>query len=1001
MFGKILGGILVFLLLAMMLIPSIFHDKISDKIRQITREYLSSELQFENTEVSFFRHFPSLTLTMEEVEINGSGPFTRERFLRAEELGFAINIWKLLVSDQVDIDGIYLENSEVDFKVDRFGRVNYEIYKAPEKDSTDLDSESDTDLNVDRLRILNANLSYTDQMRGIDIRTRGFEYTGRGTYKDENLNLGSHLQIDSVDVTFENIEYLKGKKLRANLYTVYNSNALSIFFEKNDLAINDLQVAFEGKVDFDPDGYSYDVMATTENSRLGDIISALPPAYVTWQESVSLGGRVDARVRFSGLNNTRTGNVQEPGIELEAHLREGRVKHRDVQVPVEQIFLDIEGSMDGNGFEVALDTTSFEIAEEFSRANFFARGRKDSFNIRTRIHSQLDLHKLQQSLQLPGLTFGGKFNADVSSEGTYQPAASRFPITDAAVVIQDGFLKTSFPEPVEDIHLDATLQNTEGTLSSTSLIFGALTFSFVDNPFNLKASLKDFENLDCDIEAKGSIDLGSLNQLIAIPGLDTDGFVRLDAGIKGKMVTPPDGGPKEMKMERNSGTLFLENITVNSEYLPKPLLIESGDFTFNLARLDFKDFMVRYANNYSELNGYFTNFLAYLLLPEGILQGEFSYKSELVDLGELIPREEALPDLPTDSIATIHVDSLQTHQAVAGVIQVSPNIDFRLSLDVDTLRYFKLDITKLSGDLTITDGGIILNDGQLNMVGGAALMEGYYRPVAQDKALFSYQVKAQNLDIQRAYTEMELFHDLVPAAEKASGIISLDYQISGSLDGQMLPELPSLEGGGTMQVHDVQFRDYKLFGTVSKQTKFNSLKDPKMKEIKINSTIDNNLLEMERFKFKVRPFRLRMEGQTSLDGDLNLQMRVGLPPFGIIGIPIKITGNSEDMQIKMGKRRKELEELDYEDDELSEEQRLRFSMLRDSISENMSIEEIEALELRMDSVDLRAILQKPDSLRQDLLKDSLQLQQRLDSLRVPASMDSVPVQRITRDSIQN
>ena len=68
-------------LLAMLLFPSIFHDKISDKIRQITGEYLSSELQFENTEVSFFRHFPSLTLTMEGVEINGSGPFSRERFL--------------------------------------------------------------------------------------------------------------------------------------------------------------------------------------------------------------------------------------------------------------------------------------------------------------------------------------------------------------------------------------------------------------------------------------------------------------------------------------------------------------------------------------------------------------------------------------------------------------------------------------------------------------------------------------------------------------------------------------------------------------------------------------------------------------------------------------------------------------------------------------------------------------------------------------------------------
>jgi AsmA protein len=204
-----------------------------------------------------------------------------------------------------------------------------------------------------------------------------------------------------------------------------------------------------------------------------------------------------------------------------------------------------------------------------------------------------------------------------------------------------------------------------------------------------------------------------------------------------------------------------------------------------------------------------------------------------------------------------------------------------------------------------------------------------------------------------------------------------------------------------MLVHDVQFSDYKLFGTVSEQTKFNALKDPKMKEIKINSTIDNNLLKMERFKFKVRPFRLRMEGETSLDGNLNLQMRVGLPPFGIIGIPVKITGNSEDMQVKMGKRRKELEELEYEDDDLSEEQRLRFNLLRDSISEEMSIEEIQALEQRMDSLDLKTILQKPDSLRQDILQDSLRLKQRLDSLRVPKPGDSIPSPKITPDSLRN
>ena len=225
LFGKILGGVLAFLLLAMLVIPTIFHDTIEDKIREVTGTYLSSELQFEDSDISFFRHFPSLTLSLEKVQLNGSGPFSREPFLRAEELACSINIWKLLLSKQVDIDGILLKDSEVDFKVDRLGRVNYNVYTAREKDSTEAVSESDTDLNVDRFRIENANLSYEDQLRGIDIRTLGFQYTGRGTYQEETLDLGSHLQIDNVDVTFEDIDYLEGKRLRANLYTVYNSVA--------------------------------------------------------------------------------------------------------------------------------------------------------------------------------------------------------------------------------------------------------------------------------------------------------------------------------------------------------------------------------------------------------------------------------------------------------------------------------------------------------------------------------------------------------------------------------------------------------------------------------------------------------------------------------------------------------------------------------------------------------------------------------------------------------
>ena len=86
----------------------------------------------------------------------------------------------------------------------------------------------------------------------------------------------------------------------------------------------------------------------------------------------------------------------------------------------------------------------------------------------------------------------------------------------------------------------------------------------------------------------------------------------------------------------------------------------------------------------------------------------------------------------------------------------------------------------------------------------------------------------------------------------------------------------------------------------------------KAASVLLKSHIKNNLITVERFKFRVSGFRLRIEGQSSFDGRLNFKMRLGLPPLGIIGIPIKVTGTQENPKIGLGKRSKDLEETEYD-----------------------------------------------------------------------------------------
>ena len=89
-----------------------------------------------------------------------------------------------------------------------------------------------------------------------------------------------------------------------------------------------------------------------------------------------------------------------------------------------------------------------------------------------------------------------------------------------------------------------------------------------------------------------------------------------------------------------------------------------------------------------------------------------------------------------------------------------------------------------------------------------------------------------------------------------------------------------------------------------------------LSKVDIKSTIKNNTVTLERFKFKVKGIRVKISGTTTFDSKLNLKIRLGMGPFGIIGIPMKITGTMDNLKIKYGRGKEsdDLKESDYTDE---------------------------------------------------------------------------------------
>jgi AsmA protein len=171
-------------------------------------------------------------------------------------------------------------------------------------------------------------------------------------------------------------------------------------------------------------------------------------------------------------------------------------------------------------------------------------------------------------------------------------------------------------------------------------------------------------------------------------------------------------------------------------------------------------------------------------------------------------------------------------------------------------------------------------------------------------------VKADSFNISRAYQEIPLFQELASSASKAKGTVSMQYAIGGRLDASMLPDYPTLRGGGWVRLEDVSVKGMKLFNEVGRITGRDSVTNPRLKGVLIKSSVANNRIKIERTKMRIRGFRPRIEGYVYFNGPLDLRMRLGLPPFGIIGIPLTIKGTSEKPKIKMKK-----EQLDPQEEE--------------------------------------------------------------------------------------
>lgn len=897
-FLKVTGIFIVGILLLMVLFPILFPGKIEQEVKAFANQKLNGELNFKEANLSFFEHFPYLTLTLTELDLKGSAPYRNESLIAADEVSFGINLKALLVDGTVSINKIYLSDALINVKVDKNGQANYNVYVSESNDQDKEDNGSDTSLRLDRISIENSHLLFNDQSTGIVIDANGFNYLGKGDLDKAIFDLDTDAQIEDFNFTFGKDQYLKNKKVNAELITKINTHSLSFIFEENNLKINQLPIDFVGKLDFLKNGYDLDFKVESLQSELQDFFTALPPAYVTWLDKTQVEGQTDLILTLKG--KYIASQNKSPDLGFIMRIREGAINHKEAPVSATNIFFNFETKLpqlNPERLQVNIDSLYFNIGKDYAKAIVKTEGLSQP-KVHALLQSKLDLGAMNRAFGIASVDLKGKLDLDVRADGFYNPQTKEIPKVKAKIQLSKGYVKTKFyPNPIQNIELISAIQTATGRLDDLNIQIQPASFVFEKHPVFVEAKLKNFTNIHYDVKAKGMLDIGRIYKVFSQEGLDVKGLVKANVRFKGTQKEAMEGHYSRLQ---NSGTLYLKEIKTTASYLPKPFVINEGTFSFRQDQMRFDDFKASYGQSDFQMKGELRNVIDFVLSSTAVLKGKFDLKSNYVNADEFLSE--------TNISKVEEVPSIEK-----GVVVLPKNFDLQFGAQVNQLNFQDLKINQLRGKLSVQKGKLNLRNANAEIIGCQVAMEADYANETQNRAAFDLKIKASDFDVKRAYTEVKLFREMVSAAESAEGIIGLTYALSGKLNDQMMPIFPSLSGGGVLSVNKVKMKGFKLMNAVSRTTGKDKIKNPDLTKVTIKTTIKNNIITIERFKFKVAGFRPRIEGTTSFDGRLNLKMRLGLPPLGIIGIPLKITGTQDNPKVRLGKQTEDLEETEYQE----------------------------------------------------------------------------------------
>lgn len=490
------------------------------------------------------------------------------------------------------------------------------------------------------------------------------------------------------------------------------------------------------------------------------------------------------------------------------------------------------------------------------------------------------------------LTASGELSLSLWARGEMRGAT--LPAFELKTGVRDGgFRYSSLPGAVTDINIAASVSNPGGGMDRTVVDLSQFELKMAGNSFGATLYATDLMS-DPLLRATvaGRIDLADVKSVYPLEkGVELAGVIAADMQVS---VRRSDVEKNRYERIGASGTFVIEGLGLHVPDLPR-VFIRRAAATVTPQHMTLGEFGLTLGRSDLAANGQLSGYLGYLLHGE-LLAGRLYVRSELLDLNEILA---ALPDSETPAAEP------QTPAEPLRVLEVPRNLNLSLNTELQKIRFGKMVVTGLTGEMRTSDGMLSLERLRLGIFGGKAAASGRYS-TAVEGALPKLNLSASlsGASFARTFEELEAVQKLVPVFAKTGGDYSMEIDMRTTFGEEMTPDLQTLTATGELSSKNIRVENLEAFDALAKALGNDALRRIEAKDVTIRFSVKDGRIATQPFDLKLGGADIRLSGTTGLDQSIDYTARVALPA-GMTGgllesIDVGIGGTFSAPKITLG-----------------------------------------------------------------------------------------------------